>query len=125
MGINWGAASAGEDEPKGRVGDPFRKVPNRGGGGGALDEIRPSSTSIRTSDSSVPETQEFDLLPPPTGVMNVITARRQGKSEMTTYTIDTENNITAHASKQEAGEGETFSSQQDLARMVAEWSPAG
>src|SRR4029434_99988 len=40
---------------------------------------------------------------------------------MTTYTIDTENSITAHASKQEAGEGETFSSQQELASLVAEW----
>ena len=28
---------------------------------------------------------------------------------MTTYTIDTENSITAHATKQEAGEGESFS----------------
>jgi Protein of unknown function (DUF3489) len=40
---------------------------------------------------------------------------------MTTYTIDTENSITAHASKQEAGEGETFSSQQELASLVANW----
>src|SRR5258706_16483387 len=40
---------------------------------------------------------------------------------MTTYTIDTENSITAHASKQEAGEGESFSSQQELASLVADW----
>ena len=40
---------------------------------------------------------------------------------MTTYTIDTENSITAHASKQEAGDGESFSSQQELATLVAEW----
>src|SRR5712664_4934084 len=40
---------------------------------------------------------------------------------MTTYTIDTENSITAHASKQEAGEGESFASQQELASLVAEW----
>jgi hypothetical protein len=40
---------------------------------------------------------------------------------MTTYTIDTENSITAHASKQEAGEGESFSSQQELASLVASW----
>src|SRR5881396_374172 len=32
-----------------------------------------------------------------------------------------ENSITAHATKQEAGEGETFSSQQELASLVAEW----
>ena len=40
---------------------------------------------------------------------------------MKTYTIDTENSITAFASKQEAGEGESFSSQQELASLVAEW----
>src|SRR6266404_196106 len=40
---------------------------------------------------------------------------------MTTYTIDTENSITAHATKQETGEGESFSSQQELASLVAEW----
>ena len=40
---------------------------------------------------------------------------------MKTYTIDAENSITAHATKQEAGEGESFSSQQELASLVAEW----
>src|SRR5258706_10997392 len=40
---------------------------------------------------------------------------------MTAYTIDTENSITAFASKQEAGEGESFSSQQELASLVASW----
>ena len=40
---------------------------------------------------------------------------------MKTYTIDTENSITAFATKQEAGEGETFSSQPELASLVAEW----
>src|SRR5713101_4345342 len=45
----------------------------------------------------------------------------QGKSEMKTYTIDRENSITAFASKQEAGEGDSFSSQQELASLVAEW----
>src|SRR5712691_2512580 len=40
---------------------------------------------------------------------------------MTTYTIDTENSIMAHASKQEAGEGESLSSHQELASLVAEW----
>src|SRR5436309_2441767 len=44
-----------------------------------------------------------------------------GKSEMKTYTIDTDNSITAFATKQEAGEGETFSSQPELASLVAEW----
>jgi hypothetical protein len=40
---------------------------------------------------------------------------------MTTYTIDTENSITAFATKQKAGEGESFSNQQELASLVAEW----
>ena len=38
---------------------------------------------------------------------------------MKTYTIDTENSITAFASKQDAGEGESFSSQE--ASLVAGW----
>jgi hypothetical protein len=40
---------------------------------------------------------------------------------MKTYTIDTENSITAFATKQEAGEGESFSSRQELASVVGEW----
>jgi hypothetical protein len=40
---------------------------------------------------------------------------------MKTYTIDTENSITAFATKQEAGDGQSFSSQQELASLVAEW----
>ena len=40
---------------------------------------------------------------------------------MKTYTIDPENSITAFASKQEAGEGESFSNPQELASLVAEW----
>src|SRR6476619_7531682 len=54
--------------------------------------------------------RRIHLLVPPTGVMNVSPpTRRPRKSEMTTYTIDTENSITAHAS------------QQELASLVAEW----
>jgi hypothetical protein len=42
---------------------------------------------------------------------------------MTTYTIDNENNITAHGAKQEAdgAQGERFSSQQELADLAANW----
>jgi hypothetical protein len=53
--------------------------------------------------------------------MNAMTAAAVRRSEMKTYTIDKENSITAFASKQEAGEGETFSSQQELASLVTEW----
>jgi len=54
--------------------------------------------------------------------MNVVTANlaAKGKSAMKTYTIDAENSITAFASKQDAGEGEPFSTQQELASLVAE-----
>jgi hypothetical protein len=45
----------------------------------------------------------------------------QRKAKMKTYTIDAENSITAFPSKQDAGEGESFSSQQELAGLVAEW----
>ena len=40
---------------------------------------------------------------------------------MKMFTIDAETSITASATKQEAGEGESFSSQQELASLVAEW----
>jgi Protein of unknown function (DUF3489) len=55
-------------------------------------------------------------------VINAMTATAaQRKSEMTTYTIDNENNITAYGSQQEAGEGEAFGSQQELADLAATW----
>jgi hypothetical protein len=40
---------------------------------------------------------------------------------MKTYTIDTENSITAHASKQEASDGESFTTQEELASLAAAW----
>ena len=42
---------------------------------------------------------------------------------MIAYAIDTENSITAFATKQEAGEGKSFSTQEELANLVAEWPP--
>jgi Protein of unknown function (DUF3489) len=54
--------------------------------------------------------------------MNAMTAAAvQRKAKMKTYTIDAENSITAFATKQEAGDGESFSSRQELASLVAEW----
>jgi hypothetical protein len=44
-----------------------------------------------------------------------------GLEKQVTFTIDTENNITAFASKQEAGEVESFSSQDELAGLAAHW----
>jgi hypothetical protein len=45
---------------------------------------------------------------------------------MTTYTIDNENNITAHSSQEEAGDaqGERFASQQEFAGLAANWPAA-
>jgi hypothetical protein len=55
-------------------------------------------------------------------VINAMTATAaQRKSEMTTYTIDNENNITAYGSQQVAGEGEAFGSQLELADLAATW----
>src|SRR5215471_7675308 len=49
--------------------------------------------------------------------------RRHRRSKMT-FSIDKENNITACGTEQEAGEGERFSSQQELAGLAANW-PTG
>src|SRR2546425_697638 len=38
-----------------------------------------------------------------------------------TFTIDSENNITAFASRQEGGGVESFSSQEELASLAANW----
>src|ERR1700746_3907737 len=57
--------------------------------------------------------------------MDVITAARgKRKSEMTTYTIDNENNITAFGSAKEAeagAQGESFTSQHELTDLAANW----
>jgi hypothetical protein len=44
-----------------------------------------------------------------------------GLEKQVTFTIDTENNITAFATKQEAGEVESFSTQDELASLAAKW----
>jgi hypothetical protein len=65
----------------------------------------------------------MDLLVSCFGVMNVMTANRAATkdSEMTTYTIDAENSITALGSQQADFEGEIFASQQELAKLAAQW----
>jgi hypothetical protein len=56
-------------------------------------------------------------------VMNVITATAVQEKQMTTFTIDAENSITAFGTKQEAegAQGESFSTQQELADLAATW----
>src|SRR3982074_2961381 len=47
--------------------------------------------------------------------------RHKGKNEMTTYTIDAENSITALGSQQADFEGEIFANQQELTDLAAKW----
>ena len=62
--------------------------------------------------------------------MNVITAMHghtEGERNQMTFTIDTENNVTAHASNVEAPAKldaglEHFASEKDLARLAGQWS---
>jgi hypothetical protein len=68
------------------------------------------------------------LLVFPNGVMNVVTAQSvaQRKTIMTTFTIDEQDNITAFGSAEEAATAtatplDSFSSQQQLAELVAGW----
>jgi hypothetical protein len=59
-----------------------------------------------------------------TGVMNVTTAndKRQRRNTMATFTIDSDNNITAHA-ELPAGtdQSQSFANQKELAKLTAEW----
>jgi Protein of unknown function (DUF3489) len=62
------------------------------------------------------------------GVMNVVTAQSaaQRRMIMPTFTIDTDNNITAHGTLDDAAAAtatpfDSFSSQQELAELVAGW----
>src|ERR1700722_5586686 len=59
-----------------------------------------------------------------TGVMNVTTAndKRQRRNHMSTFTIDSDNNITAHAALPAgADESQSFSTAKELAKLTAEW----
>jgi integrase/recombinase XerD len=61
----------------------------------------------------------------PTGVMNVTTAKHKRPKEktiMATFTIDSDNNITAH-SKLPSGtdESQSFSNPKELAKLTADW----
>src|ERR1700675_2452169 len=63
-----------------------------------------------------------------TGVMNVVTAQSaaQRRTIMPTFTIDNDNNITAHGTPEEAAAAsatpfDSFSSQKELAGLVTGW----
>ena len=56
--------------------------------------------------------------------MDIVTAKRAEQEKlMTNFTIDSENNITAHASQSEITdkEAEQFTSEKDLAQLAADW----
>jgi uncharacterized protein DUF3489 len=59
-----------------------------------------------------------------TGVMNVTTAndKRQRRNTMATFTIDSDNNITAHAELPVGtDQSQSFTNQKELAKLTAEW----
>jgi Protein of unknown function (DUF3489) len=55
--------------------------------------------------------------------MNVITAKAVQEKQMTTFTIDADNSITAFGTKQEAdgAQGESFGTQQELGELAGKW----
>ena len=86
---------------------------------------RPGDSSARflALERFSPEPSRIRLPLFPTGVMNVTTAnykRPKEKSIMATFTIDSDNNITAHAALP-AGESQSFSNAKELAKLTAEW----
>jgi hypothetical protein len=86
---------------------------------------RPGDSSARflALERFSPEPSGIHLPLSPAGVMNVTTAkykRPKEKTIMATFTIDSDNNITAHATLP-AGESQSFSNPKELAKLTAEW----
>ena len=82
-----------------------------------------SSAHFLNLERFSPEPSRIRLRLSPTGVINVTTAkykRPKEKTIMATFTIDSDNNITAHASLP-AGETQSFSNAKELAKLTAEW----
>src|SRR5581483_8222500 len=78
------------------------------------------------SISSPPRFQKNDLLVRQDRVMDVVT-RKERRIPMTTFTIDKENNISAHAAAAEAkrvAEAERFSSVEELQGLAEGWPSA-
>jgi integrase/recombinase XerD len=88
---------------------------------------RPGDSSARflALERSSPESGRIRLPLFPTGVMNVTTAKYKRPKEkliMATFTIDSDNNITAHAALPAgADESQSFSTAKELAKLTAEW----
>ena len=88
---------------------------------------RPGDSSARfvSLERFSPESDRIDLPLVSAGVMNVTTAkhkRPKEKSNMATFTIDSENNIAAHAGIPTDAENlQSFSTEKELAKLAAEW----
>jgi integrase/recombinase XerD len=87
---------------------------------------RPDDSSARflALERFSPESGRIRLPLFSSGVMNVTTAndKRQRRNTMATFTIDSDNNITAHAELPAgADESQSFSNQKELAKLTAEW----
>src|SRR5260370_19043413 len=73
----------------------------------------------------------FDFTSEPTGVIHVMTrraakpAQQDKETPMPTFTIDTENNVTAYTTPDEAAQADAslprFSSEAELAKLAADW----
>jgi len=88
---------------------------------------RPGDSSARflALERISPEPGRIRLPLSRTGVMNVTTAkykRPKEKQQMSTFTIDTDNNIVAHVEETAVGENiQSFASEKELAKLAAEW----
>ncbi len=87
---------------------------------------RPGDSSARflVLERFSPESARIRLPLFPTRVMNVTTAndKRQRRNQMSTFTIDSDNNITAHAGLPAgADESQSFSNAKELSKLTAEW----
>jgi len=87
---------------------------------------RPGDSSARflALERILPGPSRFRLPLSPHGVMNVTTAKHKRPKEktMATFTIDTDNNIAAHAEVPAAGDNlQSFASEKELAKLAAEW----
>src|SRR5579862_4262263 len=85
---------------------------------------RPGDSSARflSFGRNIAEPGRFNLLSPTTGVIHVSPANHawQRRKHMATFTIDTENNITAHASVPANTEHQVFSSAKELAKLATD-----
>src|SRR5580700_8233383 len=86
----------------------------------------PAQNSSRPSPSSIYRTNNLPL--GPNRVIHVMTAMSAvlRKRLMTTFTMDTDNNITAHGTPEEAAATsatpfDSFASQKELAELAAGW----